>query len=206
MYPVTMQVVLPDIETRVRVDNGGGPMSEGEFWDFCALNSDLRIERDASGEIIIMPPTGGETSYRNNKLAARLTIWAEHDGRGAVFEANAEFLLPNGAARSPDASWVLKTRLDQLTRKEKTRFPPLCPDFVVELVSPSDRLTKVKAKMREWMENGAALGWLIDPDKRTVYIYRPGLDAEKLENVDHVAGEGPVQGFRLELADIWERL
>jgi len=204
MYPGDMQVVFPDVETRARMDNGDGPMSETEFWDFCCRNSDLRIERDSSGEIIIMPPTGGETAYRNSKLTARLTIWSERAGRGCAFDSNAEFLLPNGAARSPDASWVLKSRIDRLTKKEKTRFPPLCPDFVVELVSPSDRLSKVKAKMREWMENGAALGWLIDPDTRTVCIYRPGQDAEELVNVDHVLGEGPVEGFRLELADIWE--
>jgi Uma2 family endonuclease len=201
-----MQVVFPDVETRARVDNGGGPMSEDEFWDFCARNSDLRIERDASGEIIIMPPTGGETGYRNSDLTMQLGVWSKRDGRGRAFDSNAEYLLPNGAARSPDASWVLKTRIDQLSRKEKTRFPPLCPDFVVELVSPSDRLPKVKAKMREWMENGASLGWLIDPDKRTVYIYRPGLEVEELADADHVVGEGPVEGFRLELADIWEGL
>jgi Uma2 family endonuclease len=206
MYPGDMQVVFPDMETRARVDNGDSPMSEAEFFDFCSQNSDLRIERDANGEIIIMPPTGGETAYRNSKLAARLTIWSERDGRGCAFDSNAEFLLPNGAARSPDASWVLKSRIDRLTKKEKRRFPPLCPDFVVELVSPSDRLSKVKTKMREWMENGAALGWLIDPDTRTVYIYRPGQDAEELVNVDHVVGAGPVEGFRLELADIWEGL
>jgi Uma2 family endonuclease len=101
---------------------------------------------------------------------------------------------------------VLKLRIEKLTRKEKERFPPLCPDFVVELTSPSELLPRLKAKMREWMENGAALGWLIDPDTRTLYIYRPGQDAEELVNVDHVAGEGPVEGFRLELADIWREL
>jgi len=198
--------VFPDVETRARVDNGAGPMSEADFFDFCSQNSDLRIERDANGEIIIMPPTGGETSYRNCKLSARLNIWAERDGRGDAFDSNGEFLLPNGAARSPDASWVLKTHLDRLTREEKRRFIPLCPDFVVELVSPSDRLSRVKAKMREWMENGAPLGWLIDADSRIVYVYRPGQDAEELVNVDHIAGEGPVDGFRLELGDIWEGL
>jgi Uma2 family endonuclease len=206
MYPRIMQVVFPDIETRARMDNGAGPMSEAEFFDFCVQNPDLRIERDASGEIIIMPPTGDETSYRNGDLTMQLGAWAKRDGRGRAFDSNSEFLLPNSAARSADASWVLKARLDRFTKEEKRRFLPVCPDFVVELVSPSDRLSKVKAKMREWMENGAALGWLIDPDTRTVYIYRPGQDAEELVNVDHVAGEGPVEGFRLELADIWRGL
>lgn len=201
-----MQVVFPDVEARARTENGIGPMSEAEFFEFCAGNPDVRIERDANGEIVITPPTGGETSYRNNKLGTRLTIWTERDGRGCAFESNAEFLLPNGAARSPDASWVLKTRLDRLTKEEKKRFLPLCPDFVVELTSPSDHLAKVKAKMREWMENGASLGWLIDADKRRVYVYRPGQDTEELVGVDHIDGEGPVEGFRLELADIWEGL
>jgi Uma2 family endonuclease len=201
-----MQVVFPDVETRARMDNGAGPMSEAEFFEFCSQNSDLRIERDANGEIVIMPGTGGETGNRNSKLNARLTIWSERDGRGQSFDSSTMYLLPNGAARSPDASWVLNTRLKQLTREEKKRFMPLCPDFLVELTSPSDRLRNVKDKMREWMENGAALGWLIDPDTRTVYIYRPGQDPEELVNVDHVVGEGPVDGFRLDLADIWRGL
>ena len=201
-----MQVVFPDIETRARIDNGAGPMSDAEFYDFCAQNPDLRIERDASGEIIIMPPTGWETSHRNSDLTAQLNAWAKRDGRGRAFDSNAEYLLPNGAARSPDASWVPQSRIDGVGKEEKRRFARLCPDFVVELTSPSDRLPKVQAKMREWMENGAALGWLIDPDRRTVYIYRPGQDAEALVGVDHVTGEGPVEGFRLELADIWQGL
>ena len=206
MYPGDMQVVFPDVETRARMDNGDGPMTEAEFWDFCVQNPDLRIERDASGEIIIMPGTGGETGYRNSDLSAQLTAWSRRDGRGRAFDSSTLYLLPNGAARSPDASWVLKSRIDRLTKKEKRRFPPVCPDFVVELTSPSDRLRNVKAKMREWMENGASLGWLIDADSRTLYVYRPGQDPEELVNVDHVAGEGPVDGFRLELGDIWEGL
>src|SRR5438552_4130968 len=201
MYPGIMQVVFPDIETRARIDNSAGPMSDAEFYDFCAQNPDLRIERDASGEIIIMPPTGWETSHRNSHLTAQLGAWAKRDGRGRAFDSNAEYLLPNGAARSPDASWVPQSRIDGVGKEEKRRFARLCPDFVVELTSPSDRLPKVQAKMREWMENGAALGWLIDPDRRTVYIYRQ--DAEALVGVDHVTGEGPVEGFRLELAGIW---
>jgi Uma2 family endonuclease len=201
-----MQVVFPDIETRARVDNGDGPMSEAEFFEFCSQNSDLRIERDASGEIIIMPPTGDETSYRNSDLNMQLAAWSKRDGRGRAFDSNGVFLLPNGAARSPDASWVLKTRLDRHTKEQKRRFLPLCPDFVIELTSPSDRRPRVKAKMREWLENGAFLGWLIDSDNRTVYIYRPGQDPEELVNVDHVTGEGLVEDFRLELAEIWEGL
>jgi len=137
-------------------------MSEAEFFDFCAQNPDVRIERDRNGEIIIMPPAGGETGYRNNALSAQLFLWSEQDRRGRSFDSSTEFLLPNGAALSPDASWVFNSRLDKLTEEEMRRFLPLCPDFVVELmlISPSDRLPKVKAKMREWMENGAALARL----------------------------------------------
>jgi len=199
-------VVFPDVETRARIENGAGPMSEAEFFDFCAGNPDVRIERDATGEIIIMPPTGDESSYRNGELTGQLSTWSKQDGRGRAFDSNGKFLLPNRAARSPDASWVLKSRLERHTKEERRRFLSLCPDFVVELMSPSDRLSKLKAKMREWMENGASLGWLIDADKRAVHIYRSGQEAEVLTGVDHVTGEGPVEGFRLELTDIWEGL
>jgi Uma2 family endonuclease len=117
-----------------------------------------------------------------------------------------EYFLPSGAAYSPDASWVLRSRLDKLTRDEKRKFPRLCPDFVVELMSPSDRLSKAKVKMREWIENGAQLGWLLDPDRRTAYIYRPGREPEQLVNPERLTGDGPVTGFVLELPDIWAEL
>jgi Uma2 family endonuclease len=184
----------------------GHVMNDDEFWAFCAEDRNRRIERDANGEVVILPLGGAETAHRSAKLNAQLATWSSEDGRGRAFGVHTGYLLPNGAAFAPYASWVLKSRIEKLTRKEKERFPPLCPDFVVELTSPSELLPRLKAKMREWMENGAALGWLIDPDTRTLYIYRPGQDAEELVNVDHVAGEGPVAGFRLELADIWEGL
>ncbi len=133
-------------------------MDDDEFFEFCAGKPKLRIERCASGEIIIKPPAGAETAYRNSDLTAQLTVWAKRDGRGRAFDSNTEYILPNGAALSPDASWVLKSRLDTFSKEQKKRFLPLCPDFVVELTSPTDRLNKVKAKMREWIENGAALG------------------------------------------------
>ncbi len=202
-----MQVVLPDSETgamyAIRRER---PMKDNEFFEFCMRNSNLRIEREANGEIIIMPPCGGEASHRNSDLTSQLVVWAKPDGRGQVFESSSEFFLPNGAARGPDACWILKSRLASLSRGQRRRFMPICPDFVVELMSPSDRLPRVKAKMREWIDNGAALGWLIDADRRTVYIYRPDREPEKLVDVDHVDGEGPVAGFRLELSDIWREL
>jgi Uma2 family endonuclease len=202
-----MQVVLPDIQTRARFEiDGDRPMDDDEYFEFCARNRKLRIERNANGEIIIMPPAGGETGYRNSDLTAQLTIWSKRDGRGRAFDSNTEFILPNGAALAPDASWVRSSRLEQFTKEQKKRFLPLCPDFVVELISPGDRLPRVQAKMGEWMENGAALGWLIDADRRTVYVYRPAHPPQELVDADHVVGEGPVEGFRLELADIWQGL
>lgn len=200
-----MQVVLPDVEThksfRISAD---APLSDEEFFDFCVENPRLRIERDASGEITIMPPAGFETGYRNNDLSRQLGNWAIFDGRGVALDSSTEYLLANGAARSPDASWVLKSRLASLTKQQKKRFVRLCPDFVVELRSPSDRLPALKAKMEEWIENGARLGWLIDADLRSVCVYRPGRPVEELQGLDHIVGEGPVDGFRLELKAIWE--
>ena len=197
-------MVLNDIETDspIRIQPARR-MSDDEFYAFCAANPDLRIERTAEGEIEIMPPTGFETSNRNMDLSSQLQVWTKRDGRGKAFDSNVEYILPSGAARSPDASWVLRSRLAKLTAEQKKKFPPLCPDFVVELRSPSDRLAQVQAKMREWIANGAKLGWLIDPEARSVYIYRPGQTTERLINPRRVEGDGPVAGFVLEMADIW---
>jgi len=177
-------------------------MSEAEFYEFCALNGDHRIERTAAGDVLIMPPAGGETGSRNADLGEQLRRWSRRDSRGVVFDSSTAFRLPSGAIRSPDASWVSRSRLARLPRKEKRRFLPLCPDFVVELTSPSDRLRKVQEKMREWMANGAALGWILDADRRRAHIYRPG-GVEILNRPDRLAGEGPVRGFVLKLSAIW---
>ena len=202
-----MQVLLPDIETRapirIRVKR---PMNDDEFAAFCAQNGDLQIEREANGDLIIMPPSGAETGFRNSDLTAQLSVWAKRDGRGRVFDSNTEYILPDGAALSPDASWVRIERLDEFSKEQKKRFLPLCPDFVVELTSPTDRLPRVKTKMEQWMNNGSRLGWLIDADRRTMYIYRPGQQTEELKEIDYVLGEGPVEGFRLELTEIWRGL
>jgi Uma2 family endonuclease len=199
-----MQVVLNDIETDSPIRfQPARPMSDDEYYAFCAANPDLRIERTAEGEIEIMPPTGLETSNRNMDLSSQLQVWARRDGRGKAFDSNVEYILPSGAARSPDASWVLRSRLAELTAEQKKKFPRLCPDFVVELRSPSDRLRPVQAKMREWMDNGAKLGWLIDPEARTVHIYRPGQTTERLVDPRRVEDELPVDGFVLDMADIW---
>ena len=200
-----MQVVLndPGVESRI-VIQPARRMTDEEFYDFCRLNPDLRIERTAKGEIVIMAPTGGETGYRNNDLSRQLGNWARRDGRGRSFDSSTGFILPNGAARSPDASWVERSRLASLTREQKRKFLPLCPDFVVELTSPTDTLPEVREKMGEWMENGAQLGWLIDTDNRTAYVYRPGREPERVVAPERLPGEGPVAGFTLELAEIWD--
>ena len=201
-----MQLVLDDVEAHAPIVLHPPRMNDDEFYAFCQRYPNFRIERTAKGEVIIMPPTGGETSYRNSDLTRQLANWANRDKRGKAFDSNVEFILPSGAARSPDASWVLRSRLDKLTKLQKRKFLPLCPDFVVELTSPTDRLKQVKTKMREWMENGAQLAWLLDSDRATAYIYRPGQEPEELVNPPKLAGESPVKGFTLNLTDIWAGL
>ena len=193
-----MQLVLND-ETVIRLKD----MSDEEFYEFCALNEDHRIERTAAGDILIMAPAGGETGSRNMRLSAQLQRWSEDDGRGVAFDSSTGFRLLNGATRSPDAARVLRSRLAGLSPEEKRRFLPMCPNFVVELTSPTDRLSKVQEKMSEWMSNGASLGWILDADNRQAHIYRPN-GVEILNAPDRLAGEGPVRGFVLELFGIWD--
>jgi Uma2 family endonuclease len=168
-----MQLILNDVESQAPVILHPPPMTDDEFFDFCQLYPDFRIERSAEGEVIILPGTGLETSFRDNELSRQLANWARADGRGKAFESNAEFMLPSGAAMSPDASWIDNSRLAKLTREQKRKFTLICPDFAVELTSPSDRLSRVQQKMIEWIENSVQLGWLLDADNRTAYVYRP---------------------------------
>ena len=202
-----MELILPDLETYATIEVGPGrPMDDDEYFEFCAQNRKVRIEREATGEIVIMPPAGFESGYRNNEIGRQLANWAKKDGRGVALGSNTEYFLPNGAAFAPDASWVSKQRLADFTKDQKKKFLHLCPEFVIELMSPSDRLSKAMAKMVQWVENGAALGWLIDADRRIAYIYRPGQEPEEMAEPDYLLGEGPVSGFRLELADVWRGL
>ncbi len=166
-------------------------------------NRDLRIERTATGELILMPPAGGRTSNRNIKIAARLELWAERDGTGEAFDSSGGFTLPNGALRAPDAAWVERARLEELTSEEQEKFLPLCPTFVIELRSPSDPLAAVESKMEEYIHNGARLGWLIDPTKRRVHVFRPGVKVEILDRPPSVSGDPELPGFVLELTRIW---
>lgn len=177
--------------------------SDEEFLEFCRRNPDARIERDSTGEIIIMAPAYTETGGMNSGLSALVWLWARKDGTGRAFESSTGFTLPNSALRSPDASWVSYERWNALSDQERTGFAKICPDFVVELRSSSDSLAKVKDKMTEYMDNGALLGWLIDPIERRIYVYRPNSEPEVLSDPETISGEPVLHGFVLELKEIW---
>jgi Uma2 family endonuclease len=189
----------------IEVDFGSllKPMTDDEFFDFCQRHKELRIEMDADGEIIIMPPTFSETGARNFNLAVEFGIWAKTNKTGKGFDSSSGFVLPNGAKRSPDLSWIRFERWNALTAEQRAKFAHVCPDFVVELRSESDSLPRLKAKMEEYIENGAELGWLIDPVERKVYVYRPEKETEILENPTEASGEPLLPGFVLNLKEIW---
>lgn len=174
-----------------------------QYEELVYKHDDLWLELTSSGELILMPPTGLETSRRNSNLTRQLDLWTETDGSGVCFGPCGIFALPNGARRIPDAAWVRREKWDRLTKDQQQRFGPLCPDFVVELRSPSDRRPPLRAKMVEYMENGASLGWLIDPFQRRVYIYRPDQEVVILENPETVSGEPLLRGFKLDLTELW---
>lgn len=178
-------------------------ISVEQFYEFCLANRDLRIERTASGEVIIMPPAFSDTGNRNMKIAQQVANWAEQDGTGEVFDSSAGFTLPNGATRSPDVSWIKLERWDALSEEQKASFAPICPDFVIELRSQSDTLSGLRNKMQEYIDNGTLLGLLIDRKNRNVYIYRPNQEPEILENPETVSGEPVLPGFVLRMAKIW---
>ncbi|MFB2834319.1 Uma2 family endonuclease [Floridanema evergladense] len=178
-------------------------LTDEQFFQLCQDNRNLRFERNANGELIIMPPTGGETGNRNGRLTQQLFNWTDVDGTGIAFDSSTGFKLPNGADRSPDVAWIPLERWDGLTTEQKRRFLPLCPDFVVELLSPSDSLTATQEKMREYLANGTRLGWLIVRDSRRVEIYRQGRDVEVLESPVSLSGEDVLPRFVLNLEPIW---
>lgn len=178
-------------------------ISDDRFEDFCRQNPDVEMEMTKEGELVIMPPTGGTTGNRNFSLIVVFGNWLEKDGRGIGFDSSTVFKLPNGAKRSPDLSWVKNERWEKLTAKEQEKFPPLCPDFVVELRSPSDSIKNLQNKMTEYIENGAALGWLIDPLEKKVYVYAPDSEIEILDNPKQVSGEPLLEGFVLNVKKLW---
>jgi Uma2 family endonuclease len=179
-------------------------LSDEDFFKFCQLNRDLRIERTKEGDLIIMPPTGSETGAQNFSLTVQFGIWVRDDATGLGFDSSAGFTLPNGAVRSPDLAWVKHERWNALSNEEKRVFAPICPDFVVELPSPSDSLTDLHAKMADYVESGAQLGWLIDPLERRVYIYKPHCDVECLDRPGTISGEPLLSGFVLDLRTLWD--
>ena len=199
-------VELPEHEAVKLVFDPEYTLSEEDYLAFCRANPDLRCERTALGEINIVPPAGGESAYRSLKIAAKLDDWAESDGRGKAFDSSVEFILPDGSALSPDASWVSDEALARLTPEQRREFLRLSPEFVVEVLSPSDRIRAAKTKMEDWMANGVQLAWLIDGDARIIYVYRPGCEPETIRGALEIAGEGPVSGFRLDLRRIWRGL
>jgi len=178
-------------------------LTDDQFFEFCQINRELRMERTAQGELIVMPPAGWETGDRNAEITMQLRLWAKHDGTGTSVDSSAGFILPNKAVRSPDAAWVRKSRLAKLTAKQKKKFLPLCPDFVIELRSPTDSLRVLQNKMREYIDNGAELAWLIDPEQKRMYIYRPDVPVEQLQAPPKVSGDPVLPGFVLDLREIW---
>jgi Uma2 family endonuclease len=179
-------------------------LTDDQLFELCQLNRDWRIEYTAQGELIVMPPTGGETSNRNAELTFQVHAWTRRDQAGVAFDSSGGFKLPNGATRSPDAAWVRRSRLAGLTREQKQKFLPLCPDFVIELRSPTDNLQAVLDKMQEYLDNGAQLGWLLDPLTRRVHVYRLQRSPEILEAPSTVSADPLLPGFVLDLRKIWE--
>ena len=178
-------------------------LTEDQFFEFCQLNRDLRIERTAEGELEIMPPAGWKTSDKNAETSMQLRLWAKRNGAGVATDSSGGFTLPNGATRSPDAAWISHARLAKVTEEQKEKFLPLCPDFVIEVRSPTDRLSVLQRKMQEYIDNGAQLGWLLVPQARRVYVYRPQQPVEILENPETLVGDPVLPGFVLDLREIW---
>lgn len=190
MIPFILEMKSADID-----------LSDEQFYRLCQVNRDLRLERTTEGKLIIMPPTGWETGNRNFRIGQRLANWADADGTGIGFDSSTGFQLPNGAIRSPDAAWVRRERLEALN-PDPNKFLPLCPDFAIELRSASDALTDGQSKMREYLENGMRLGWLINPQDGQVEIYRTDRAVEMLQSPKALSGETVLPGFVLDLERI----
>lgn len=198
--PLTKQEVAP-AKVVLNVEKVG--LTDEQFFQLCSDNRDLRMELTAQKELIIMPLAGLKTGWRNNLLCYRLTDWALKDGSGIVCDSSTGYRLANRALRAPDASWIRRERLAALDEKQIEKFGPLCPDFLVELMSPSDILEELQDKMAEYIANGARLGWLIDPFETRVYIYGPGQSVKCLENPSTISGDPVLPGFVFNVSEIW---
>jgi len=197
-----MSFALTEVELPIRIQRES-PMDDDEFMSFCAANEPLRFERDANGEIIVMSPTGTDGSEVEGDVYLELGIWARADGRGRAYPASAGFKLPDTSVRAPDAAWMSYSRRNSLTPAQRKGYGRICPEFVIEVRSETDRLPPLQEKMGIWLENGAELAWLIDPEERAVTIYRPGQEPEHLVDPTSVQGDGPVSGFELVMARVW---
>jgi Uma2 family endonuclease len=178
------------------------PLDDKTLLALSLANPDLQLERNAEGELIVMSPAGGKSSRRNAALVAQLFVWAKKNGTGTVFDSSGGFSLPNGAVRAPDACWVSNEQLSKLTDEELEAFPPLCPEFVIELRSATDPLKTLQKKMAEYISNGTQLGWLLDAKTKNVYVYTPE-GVMRLESPEKLAATGKLQGFVLELLEVW---
>jgi Uma2 family endonuclease len=178
-------------------------MTDEQFYQLCRTNPDVKFERNPKGELLIMPPTGGETGNRNFEISADFAVWNRRTKLGVCFDSSTCFRLPNGGNRSPDVAWIQQERWDALTAEQKEKFPPIAPDFVLELTSPTDSLKETQSKMQEYMLSGVKLGWLIHRKTRTVEIYRQGQDVETVESPTTLSGEDVLLGFVLELQAVW---
>ncbi|MFB2893845.1 Uma2 family endonuclease [Aerosakkonemataceae cyanobacterium BLCC-F50] len=179
-------------------------LTDEQFYQLCRANTDVKFERNATGKIIIISPTGGETGNFNSEINADFVIWNRQTKLGKVFDSSTCFKLPNGADRSPDVAWIKQSRWDALTTEEKEKFPPIAPDFVLELMSPTDSLKESQKKMQEYLDNGVKLGWLINRKSRRVEVYRQGKAVELLESPTELTGEDLLPGFVLNLQFIWD--
>jgi Uma2 family endonuclease len=202
--PLTEQQIADDMVI-LNFQNVG--LSDEQFIELCADNRDFHLELTAQKELLIMTPPGPRTGRRNETITTSLGIWARQDGRGVAFGALTLFHLPNGAKRAPDAAWLRREKWGALTEEQQEMVAPLCPDFVVELMSPSDRrpyrFRMVQAKMEEYLANGAQLGWLIDPFEKKVYVYRPGKPVECFSDPETMSGDPVLPGFVLRMAEVW---
>lgn len=178
-------------------------LTEQQFEELCRNHSDAKFELSAEGELIVMPPTSPESGWRNSDLNFQIMSWSKKDKTGIVFDSSTMFTLPNGAKRSPDVSWMTREKWEGVSPSERKKFSRVVPDFVIELLSPTDNLADTQAKMHEYIENGVSLGWLIDPQEKRVHIYRAGGAVEILENPETVSGEQALNGFELNVREIW---
>ena len=198
--PVTVEPSAPSL-LALNVQSMG--LTDDQFDKLCQANPDLRIELTSKGELIIMPPTGMKTGWRNGKITGRLFEWTEKDASGLSFDSSTLFTLPDGSKRSPDASWIRREKVEKLSQEEQAGFAAIVPDFVIELQSPSDRWPVLEEKMLDYMRNGVQLAWLIDPAKKRVYIYRPNQPVQTLDNPETVSAQPELADFTFNVQEIW---